>query len=278
VRLVAIALVLGLAATARADDDLAEAIRLEAALDYEQALAVVTRILDRGAATDPQAVAELHFYAGRLAAGLGRADEARQHFAIALALNPTLSLPPGTSPKLLAPFEQAHATTVKLRAHATAEGAVIVDADPLGLVARTTIGHEPRAYDMHGNVVWRPEQPPAPPPPPPPSASPSPGIAARWQTWGIVSGGAAVIGGLCAWRFSVAQDDWNQASQDGRHDYTQLRAIEHRGDRWALGANIGFGVAAAAGVTAILLNVFRPAPSDYRVIAGHRYIGVSLAF
>ena len=47
-RLVAIALVLGLAATARADDDLAEAIRLEAALDYEQALAVVTRIIDRG--------------------------------------------------------------------------------------------------------------------------------------------------------------------------------------------------------------------------------------
>lgn len=273
-RLVAIALVLGLAATARADDDLADAIRLEAALEYDQALAVVTRILDRGTATDPHAVAELHFYAGRLAAGLGRADEARQHFAIALSLNPTFTLPPGTSPKLLAPFEDARATTATLRAHATPEGTVIVDADALGLVARTTIGHEPRAYDVHGNVVWRPP-PPAPAPPPP---SPPPGIAARWQTWGIVSGSAAVIGGLCAWRFSVAQDEWNQASQDGRHDYTQLRAIEDRGDRWALGANIGFGVAAAAGVTAILLNVFQAKPIDYAVIAGHRYIGVSLDF
>ena len=277
-RLVAIALVLGLAATARADDDLADAIRLEAALDYDQALAVVTRILDRGTATEPGVVAELHFYAGRLAAGLDRADDARQHFAVALELDPTFTLPPGTSPKLLAPFEQAHATTVKLRAHATAEGTVIVDADAVGLVARTTIGHEPRAYDVHGNVVWRPEPAPAPPALPPPSPSPPPGIAARWQTWGIVAGSAAVIGGLCAWRFAVAQDDWNQASQDGHHDYTQLRAIEHRGDRWGLGANVGFGVAAAAGVTAILLNVFQAKPVDYTVIAGHRYIGVSLDF
>jgi hypothetical protein len=278
VRLVAIALVLGVAATARADDDLAEAIRLEAALDYEQALAVVTRILDRGTATEPGVVAELHFYAGRLAAGLDRADEARRHFALALELDPTFTLPPGTSPKLLAPFEQAHATTVKLRAHATAEGTVIIDADALGLVARTTIGHEPRAFDAHGNVVWRPAPSPAPPPPPPAPPAPSPGIAARWQTWGIVAGGAAVLGGLCAWRFSIAQDDWNEASQDGRHDYTQLRAIEQRGDRWALGANVGFGVAAAAGVTAILLNVFQAKPAAYPVIAGHRYVGVSLDF
>ena len=269
------ALVLGLAATARADDDLAEAIRLEAALDYEQALAVVTRILDRGAATDPQQVAELHFYAGRLAAGLGRSDEARQHFAIALALDPALTLPPGTSPKLLAPFEDAHATTVKLRAHATAEGAVVVDADALALVARTTIGHEPRAFDAHGNVVWRPESP-APPQPLPPLPAPSPpGIAARWQTWGIVAGGAAVVGGICAWRFTVAQDDWNRFAQDGTHDYSELRAIQTRGEHWGLAADISFGVATAAGVTAAILYVtHRPAP----VIAGDRYVGVSLAF
>jgi hypothetical protein len=278
VRLVAFALVLGVAASARAEVDLADAFRLEAALDYDRALDVVKYIIARGTVTDPEVVAELQFYAGRLAAGLGRADEARQHFAIALALNPTFTLPPGTSPKLLAPFEQAHATTVKLRVHATAEGTVVVDVDPLGLVARTTIGHEPRAFDVHGNVVWRPEPPPSASSSPPPASPPRPGIAARWQTWGIVAGSAAVIGGVCAWRFSVAQDDWYQASQDGRHDYTQLRAIEHRGDRWALGANVGFGLAAAAGVTAILLNVFQDRPRDYTVIAGHRYVGVSLAF
>lgn len=273
-RLVAIAVVLGLAASARADAELAEAYRLEASLEYDGALAILTRIIDRGTETDPERLAELHFYAGRLAAGLDRADEAREHFAIALSLNTTLTLPPGTSPKLLAPFEDARATMVKLRAH-VAGGAVIVDADALGLVARTAIvGHEPRALDAHGNVVWRPE----PPPPPPPRPSPDPGFAARWQTWGILSGGAAVIGGLCAWRFQVAQDDWNEAAQDGHHDYTQLRAIEQRGNRWAIGANVGFGVAAAAGVTAVILNIFQAKSFDYALVAGNHYVGVSLDF
>jgi hypothetical protein len=282
VRLVAIVVVLGLAGTAGADSptsppELAEAIRFERALDYDQALAVVTRILERGTLTDPDQLAELHFYAGRLAAGLDRADDARQHFAIALALKPDLALPAGTSPKLLAPFEDAHATTVKLRAHATAEGSVIVDADPLGLVARTTIGHEPRALDAHGNVVWRAESPAV----PPPSASPAPlppsppGIAARWSTWAVVAGGTAVVGGLCAWRFEVAQDDWNRFSQDGHHDYTQLRVIEQRGERWGLAADVSFGVAAAAGVTSAILYVMhRPVP----VIAGDRYVGLRVAF
>jgi hypothetical protein len=272
VRLVAFALVLGLAATARADDDLAEAIRLEAALEYDQALAVVTRIIERGTGTDPAQLAELHFYAGRLAAGLDRSDEARQHFAIALALKPDVALPAGTSPKLLAPFEQAHATAVALRVHATSDGKVIADADPLGIVARTdTAGRDARALDAHGNVVWRGEVP-APPVAP---AAPSPGIAARWSTWAVVSGSAAAIGGLCAWRFQVAQDDWNRFSQDNMHDYTQLRAIQERGEHWGLAADISFGVAAAAGVTAAILYVtHRPVP----VIAGDRYVGVRVAF
>lgn len=270
-RLVTLALVLGLAATARADDGLAEATRLEAALEYDQALAIVTHLIERGTATDPHQLAELHFFAGRLAAGLDRADEARQHFAIALALTPALALPAGTSPKLLAPFEQAHATTVPLRVHATAGRDVVVDADPLALVARTevTAAHA-RALDAHGNVVWAGDVP-APPPPPPAG----PGLAARWSTWAVTSGAALVVGGLCAWRFQVAQDDWDAFSQDGMHDYSQLRAIERRGERWGLAADVGLGVAAAAGVTATILYVtHRPAP----VIVGDRYIGVTVAF
>lgn len=273
-RLVAIALVLCVAAPARADDDLAEAIRLEASLEYDQALAVVTRILDRGTATDPAQVAELQFYAGRLAAGLDFADAARDHFARALALKPDLALPPGTSPKLTAPFDAARAHTQPLRVHATAQQ-VIVEADPLGLVARTEIvGRDARAFDAHGNVVWRGEVPAPPPPPPPPPAS-SPSIAARWSTWAAVSGTALVIGGLCAWRFQVAQDDWSTFSQDGMHDYTQLRAIETRGEHWGLAADVGLGVAAAAGVTAAILYVtHRPAP----VVVGDRFVGVAGRF
>jgi predicted secreted protein len=268
----AIALVVCVATSAHADDDLAEAIRLEAALEYDQALAVVTRILDRGTATDPAQVAELHFYAGRLAAGLDRTDLARDHFARALALKPDLALPAGTSPKLTAPFDAARAATVPLRVHAT-DHQVFVDADPLGLVARTELaGRQAHAFDLHGNVVWRGEVPaPAPPPAPAPGTS----VAARWSTWAAESGAAVVIGGLCARRFQVAQDDWNTFSQDGMHDYTQLRAIETRGDHWGLAADVSFGVAAAAGVTAAILYVtHRPAP----VVVGDRFVGVAAVF
>ena len=291
-RLVAIALVLCVTASARADDDLAEAIRLEAALEYDQALSVVTRILDRGTTTDPAQVAELHFYAGRLAAGLDRADVARDHFARALALRPDLALPAGTSPKLTAPLEAARAASVPLRVHATRDGARIVlvaDADPLGLVAGIALdgvrriglsidappsAREVAALDAHGNVLWRGETP-APFAPPPPPPAPSPSFAARWTTWAAVSGAALVVGGLCAWRFQVAQDDWNTFSQDGRHDYTQLHAIETRGEHWGLAADVGFGVAAAAGITATILYVtHRPSP----VVVGDHYVGVAARF
>src|SRR4051812_12229978 len=99
-------LLLGLTAgTARAGDDLAEAIRLEAALEYDQALAIVDRMIAAGTVTEPARLAELHLSAGRLAAGLDHADIARDHFARALALRPELALPAGTSPKLTAPFD-----------------------------------------------------------------------------------------------------------------------------------------------------------------------------
>ena len=257
--------------SAASHDDLAEAIRLEAALEYDQALAIVERLIASGAASDPERLVELHLYAGRLAAGLERQDAARAHFAIALSLDPTLALPPGTSPKITAPFDAARATSQSLRVHATPAGAMI-DADPLGLVRRTD-GFV--AYDEHGNVVWRGAAPAAPPTTPRATIETRPGFAGRWTTWVGVAGGALVIGGLCAWRFQVAQDDWNRASQDGMHDFTQLRAIEDRGNRWGVATEVGFGVAAAATVTAaILYVVHRPVP----VIVGDRVVGIAGRF
>ena len=262
------------AGAARADngtahDDLAEAIRLEAALEYDQALAIVERVIGAGATTDPARLAELHLYAGRLAAGLDRGDAARAHFAIALALSPGVALPAGTSPKITAPFEAARAASSPLRVHATAAGAVI-DADALGLVRRTD-GFV--AYDEHGNVVWRGAAPQVPPPQTP--HADEPGFAGRWTTWAGLAGGALVIGGVCAWRFQTAQDDWDRFSQDGMHDYSQLRAIEDRGNRWGVAAEVGFGVAAAASVTgAILYVVHRPVP----VVVGDRTVGLAGSF
>ena len=254
--------------SAPADNSLAEAIRLEAALEYEQALAIVEKIIAAGTTTEPARLAELHLYAGRLAAGLDRADAARDHFARALELRPDLALPAGTSPKITAPFDAARATP-PLRLLAARDGTV-VDADALGLVHHID---GLTAYDDHGNVVWRGELPPALPPPPPPASQA--GIAGRAGTWAIAAGGALVIGGLCAWRFQVAQDDWDRLSQDGNHDYTQLRAVEARGDHWGIAADVSFGVAAAAGVTTVILYVMhRPAP----VVVGPQYVGVAARF
>lgn len=262
------------ASPARADngsavrDDLAEAIRLEAALEYDQALAIVDRVIAAGTTTEPARLAELHLYAGRLAAGLDRRDAARAHFAIALALSPALALPAGTSPKITAPFEAARAASSPLRVHATPAGAVI-DADPLGLVRRTD-GFV--AYDEHGNVVWRGA---APATPPPPLRDEEPGFAGRWTTWVGVAGAALVVGGLSAWRFQTAQDDWDRSSQDGMHDLAQLHAIEDRGNRWGVATEVGFGVAAAASVTAaILYVVHRPVP----VVVGDRAVGLAGRF
>lgn len=255
-------------ASAAGHDDLAEAIRLEAALEYDQALAIVERVIAAGTTTDPARLAELHLYAGRLAAGLDRSDAARAHFATALALNPALALPAGTSPKITAPFDAARASTTPLRVHATAAGAVI-DADALGLVRRTD-GFV--AYDEHGNVVWRGAASAL---PPPSRHDAGPGLAGRWTTWAGVAGGALVVGGLCAWRFQVAQDDWDRSSQDGMHDYTQLRAIEDRGNRWGVATEVGFGVVAAAAVTAaVLYVVHRPAP----IVVGDQVVGVVARF
>src|SRR5262249_28160285 len=140
----ALGLALAIALTAGralADDELARARRLEASLEYEQALATVEGALDRGGA-DPARLVELHLLAGRLAAGLDRAAAAEDHFARVLALRPDTALPPGTSPKLTAPFAAARARSAPLEVHATAVGglvALVVSRDALGLVSGISV-------------------------------------------------------------------------------------------------------------------------------------------
>jgi hypothetical protein len=275
-RLAAIAIVAVAAAVApaRADDALDEARRLQAALEYEQALVVVERAIDRGG-NDRARYVELELLAGTLAGGLDRADAARDHFARALALRPDATLPYGTSPKITAPFDAARATATALRisAHASA-GEVVLDVagDPLHLVAGMRVAsqlvHATRAplpagattidvvaIDTRGNELWSGTIAVAierPPPPPPPHRS----LLARWQTYAIVTGVAVAGGALCAWRFQVAQDEWNTLrAEDGQHDYSQLVAVENRARGWAIGANVAIGVVAAGAIATTIAFV-----------------------
>jgi hypothetical protein len=315
---VALALV-SASATVRAGsaDDLAEARRLKAALDWEHALDAAERALDDGDA-DPARVRELHQLAGELAAGLDRDDVAIAHFEALLELAPDATLPPGTSPKITARFDVARARAQGRPALAirlerrSASVELIVDHDPLALVAwvRAHVHFPSGAYsdpivrvipdlgsaaiavpdgaddvqvfalDAHFNVVWsaRAPAPLAPPPPPPPA------IHHDWTattTWAVVAGGSLALGAIGAWRTQVAQDEWNALrADDGHHDYSALTAVETRGRRWALGADVAFGAAAVTGAIAIVVGIreARRAPDGVAVapIVTRDALGVAL--
>ena len=288
IRLICVALAATVTA-AHADDELAEARRLQAALDYDRALALVEATLARGGA-DPTRLAELHLLAGELTAGLERQAAAEDHFARALALRPDVALAAGTSPKLTTPLEAARARTTPLRVHATASAgviAVIADDDRLGLVvgvsarivdARGVHGEvvaraatrvalpagavaiEIAALDASGNRAWigaPPADVVAPPPPPPSRESPS--LLARPLPWAIATVALAAAGGALAWKTSSLQADWNALRRDdGAHDYSQLTALEHRGKDYAIAADVAFGVAAIAAVATTVLYLRAP--------------------
>jgi hypothetical protein len=294
VRWPAIALVLVapllVAPPARADDELAEAHRLENALEYEKALVLVERIIAHGGA-DPARLANLHMLAGKLAAGLDRGASAEDHFARVLALRPDTRLPEGTSPKLTVRFEAARIRGIPpLRVTTTlANGVATIssEADPLGLVAGIAVrvvdasgnpnevsDHSARrvaipanarateiaALDASGNRVWVGDAPAeqvviAPPRPPEHHDVVDQRSAfAKWPTWAISAGAIAAIGGGFAWHSKSLQDEWNRLrAEDNQHDFSSLQSIEHRGRTYAVAADISFGVAGAAAIVSLIL-------------------------
>ena len=298
-RIAALAVLLALAATttARADDDaLAEAMRLEAQLQYEPALVIIEKEIARGAA-DHDRLVTLHMFAGRLAAGLDRTPVAEDHFKRVLALAPATTFSEGTSPKITEPFDAARAHTTPLVVAGEIEAnAVVVSSgsDPLGLVAGIAVklegGRELRelqkrrveiptgakaievsALDAFGNRVWTREIKEQPTKKPIVIEHGTPG----WVYWAgatfVALGGA----GVCAWRFDVAQKEFDEQKRAGI-DFTDLQAIERRGKRWALAANIGFGV---AGVTAVIATiVYIKAPRAVPTVsASSDSVGVALS-
>jgi hypothetical protein len=260
---------------------LAQIAKLESSLEYEQALVLADRTIALGLASRDQ-LADLHLIAGRLAAGLDHADTAQAHFARVLALRPNTQLVAGTSPKLQTPFDAARAMgpTLEVELHADAAHAfATVARDPLALVTgmratlvagdgtrSTRVEHALElvvpigqrvaaleAIDEHGNQLASAQfsiEPDHAAPPPVPPRTP---IAKRWVTYTAISGVALVAGGLCAWRLGVAQDEWNRLDGEGGHAYSQLHAVEQRGQRFAIAADVSFGVAAIAGVVATVL-------------------------
>lgn len=244
------ALAIAFAGTARADDDLAEARRLESQLEYDKALVIVEKLIAQGG-LDRDHLVQLHLFAGKLAAGLDRTAVAEEHFARVLTLAPALMLPEGTSPKITAPFDAARGRTTPLRISTRRAGdhmEAVIEADPLHIVERQERvpiadgGFDLRALDVYGNVVWTEhehgEQTSLPPVRITPPQRP---FYKRSLFWGGILVGTAAITGIGAWRFEVAQNDWNQMKADGTHDYSELTAVEDRGRRWGMVTNVGLG-------------------------------------
>ncbi len=297
-----IALVLAVSATtARADDDpLATAIQLEAQLDYEGALAVVERVISQGGA-DHDRLVTLHLFAGRLAAGLERTAVAEDHFARVLALDPTQSFADGTSPKITDPFERARSRSKPLRITAEIKPdaiTIVPETDPLGLAAGIAVrlagserelrdlqkrrmviptgAHaiEVSALDAFGNRVWS-QTIEAHAGPVDTRVSTLRPLYARWPFWATATVVAAGAGSLCAWRFSVAQDEWDELKDGGNADYSELRSVEDRGKRWALAANISFGAAAITAL-ATLYTAARGSTTTAVVTAQSDAVGLAV--
>ncbi|RLB58819.1 MAG: hypothetical protein DRI34_03700 [Deltaproteobacteria bacterium] len=88
----------------------------------------------------------------------------------------------------------------------------------------------------------------------PAPAPPSPALKiAAWTSLGLAVAGATA-GALCGWRAQVAEDEIEQAVQEGTLGPAHQAVID-RGRRWALGTNISWGVAAGAAVLGTVMFI-----------------------
>ena len=146
-----IAVVLAAAASpAAANPDLERAKELLADLYFDEAETAFTRALEQGG-NGPNEVAEIYLGLGEISASSGESEAAVGHFRRALAVNPGLELPDGTSPKVVQPFEKARKS---LGDGEGLRGVLVVDeddgvrvglridADPLEMIALADVSYE----------------------------------------------------------------------------------------------------------------------------------------
>ncbi len=93
---------------ASANPDLLEAKRLLEELYVEKAGKKFEEALEQGD-SDPTTTAEIHMGRGQVAAALGDKKKALEAYKHALAIDPLLDLPAGTSPKVAQPLQDARA-------------------------------------------------------------------------------------------------------------------------------------------------------------------------
>ncbi|HEY0251166.1 MAG TPA: tetratricopeptide repeat protein [Kofleriaceae bacterium] len=125
-------------------DDLDQARKAVAGSDYMAARPALVNALASGTA-GPAELAEIYKLSGLVEAALGNDKEATANFAKWLRLDPKGTLPPGTSPKIMRPFDAAAASAkepIKAKVETTSQPptvTLIVTNDPDALIAKTRV-------------------------------------------------------------------------------------------------------------------------------------------
>jgi tetratricopeptide (TPR) repeat protein len=169
------------------DGDLAKAKAEMAKLDYDAAIALLEKAEASGK-NQPADMIEIYRAMAESHAAMGRSDAAETAFRRLLALDPSIELPAGSSPKLTGPFTGAREflarrrIAVECRRSAADAATLVVQSDPVDLVAGArlvtgdgrAVGDDARgrgrvalavpggtspagcaALDRHGNVLAR---------------------------------------------------------------------------------------------------------------------------
>lgn len=268
-------------------------------VDFEAARGDVDRALASGRLTPGQLV-RAHRLAGEIAAALDDSEGARAHFLRWILLDHGAALPAGMSPKITEPFAAARgeaaglggfAVSVRLERSPGRVRVTVERRDPLTMIAKLsaqlrggaviTVSENGAAFavadtaaadvdvvalDEQGNQLVVAT-----------ASSPAAVVASRrrfptlvrWPTWTVVAVVAAGTGGLLGWRVRVAEDDLRALNADSsQHSFDEARAIQDRGRRDALLANLSYGVAGAAAVAAVLTYLLEPRGVELRPTAG----------
>jgi len=111
--------------------------------DYMAARGALVSALDAGTAS-PEDLAEIYKLSGIVEGALGKEADATAAFAKWLSIDPKGALPPGTSPKIMKPYEAAAKKTAPLKVKTETEAAppsvtLVIESDPQQLVTRTRV-------------------------------------------------------------------------------------------------------------------------------------------
>jgi hypothetical protein len=142
----AAAMLLAWATPARAEVSVDTARAAIEASEYLKARADLTALMGMGI-SGPNELAEIHRLYGIVAGALGETQVATVAFQLALALNPKMTLPVGTSPKIGRPFASAQGffktrEPLKIKTETTVlppTVTLVVQSDPMSMVARARV-------------------------------------------------------------------------------------------------------------------------------------------